>query len=209
MIEWTQNNSLCLCTAGCIRFFGAPLSLCVLLQSIKLPLQNLSTASPIFSMIGCFLLLFICRSRHWHARSSMGRRLVARVRRLCRQYFRLYSATVHVSVKTRWHWLQCNYSRRQQEHSEQRQRFSTCFIQDIGVDNTMDMPNKNLAIANRSRVSCINTNNITMTLKSGLVEVTQCHWKWCHSKAWVRFPIRLLGKGNVDLYSASSWEPHL
>ena len=35
-------------------------------------------------------------------------------------------------------------------------------------------PNKILAIANRSRVSCINTNNNTMTLKSGL-EVTQCH----------------------------------
>ena len=35
-----------------------------------------------------------------------------------------------------------------------------------------DNPNKNLAIANRSRVSCINTNNNTMTLKSGL-EVTQ------------------------------------
>ena len=34
-------------------------------------------------------------------------------------------------------------------------------------------PNKNLAIANRSRVSCINT-NYTMTLKSGL-EVTQGH----------------------------------
>ena len=29
-----------------------------------------------------------------------------------------------------------------------------------------------------------------MTLKSGL-EVTQGHWNWCHSKAWVRFPIRL------------------
>ena len=42
--------------------------------------------------------------------------------------------------------------------------------------------NKNLAIANRSRVSCINTNNNTMTLKSGL-EVTQCHRKWCYSKA--------------------------
>jgi len=35
--------------------------------------------------------------------------------------------------------------------------------------------NKNLAIANRSRVSCINTNNNIMTLKSSL-EVTQCHW---------------------------------
>ena len=33
---------------------------------------------------------------------------------------------------------------------------------------------KNLAIANRSRVSCINTNNNTMTLKSGF-EVTQGH----------------------------------
>jgi len=30
-----------------------------------------------------------------------------------------------------------------------------------------------------------------VTLKSGL-EVTQDHWKWCRSKAWVRFPIRLL-----------------
>ena len=29
-------------------------------------------------------------------------------------------------------------------------------------------------------------NNI-VTLKSGL-EVTQGHWNWCHSKAWVRFP---------------------
>ena len=34
--------------------------------------------------------------------------------------------------------------------------------------------NKNLAIANRSRVSCINTNNNTITMKSGL-EVTQGH----------------------------------
>jgi len=34
--------------------------------------------------------------------------------------------------------------------------------------------NKNLAIANRSRVSCINTNNNTMTLKSSF-EVTQGH----------------------------------
>ena len=34
--------------------------------------------------------------------------------------------------------------------------------------------NKNLAIANRSRVSCINTNNNTMTLKSDF-EVTQGH----------------------------------
>ena len=33
-------------------------------------------------------------------------------------------------------------------------------------------------------------NNI-VTFKYGL-EVTQDHWKWCHSKAWVRFPIRLL-----------------
>jgi len=33
-------------------------------------------------------------------------------------------------------------------------------------------------------------NNI-VTLKSGL-EVTQCHLNWCHSKAWMRFPIRLL-----------------
>jgi len=48
---------------------------------------------------------------------------------------------------------------------------------------TITQLNKNLAIANRSRVSCINANNNTMTLKSGL-EVTQCHWKWCRSNAW-------------------------
>jgi len=30
-----------------------------------------------------------------------------------------------------------------------------------------------------------------MTLKSGS-EVTQGHWSWCHSKASVRFRIRLL-----------------
>jgi len=45
---------------------------------------------------------------------------------------------------------------------------TTCY----GTPQTND--NKNLAIANRSRVSCINTNNNIMTLKSGL-EVTQCH----------------------------------
>jgi len=31
-------------------------------------------------------------------------------------------------------------------------------------------------------------NNI-MILKSGLIHG---HWNWCHSKAWVRFPIRLV-----------------
>jgi len=30
-----------------------------------------------------------------------------------------------------------------------------------------------------------------MTLKSGL-QVNQGHWNWCHSKAWVQFPICLL-----------------
>jgi len=33
--------------------------------------------------------------------------------------------------------------------------------------------------------------NIIVTLKSGL-EATQAHRNWCHSKAWVRFPTRLL-----------------
>ena len=42
------------------------------------------------------------------------------------------------------------------------------------VNPVCDVTDKNLAIANRSRVSCINTNNNTMTLKSGL-EVTQGH----------------------------------
>jgi len=38
-------------------------------------------------------------------------------------------------------------------------------------------------------LSYLTLNNI-MTLKSEL-EVTQDHSKWYHSKAWVRFPIRL------------------
>jgi len=33
-------------------------------------------------------------------------------------------------------------------------------------------------------------NNI-VTLKSGL-EVTEGHWNWCQSKAWVQFHIRLI-----------------
>jgi len=33
--------------------------------------------------------------------------------------------------------------------------------------------------------------NNTVTLKYGL-EVTQDNWNWCHSIAWVQFPIRLL-----------------
>ena len=53
------------------------------------------------------------------------------------------------------------------------------------------------------------TLNNTVTLKSGL-EVTQCHWKWCHSKAWVQFPICLLHVCRsicciLDLYVMLSW----
>jgi len=33
--------------------------------------------------------------------------------------------------------------------------------------------------------------NDIVTLKSGL-EVAKGHWKCCHSKAWLWFPIRLL-----------------
>ena len=40
-----------------------------------------------------------------------------------------------------------------------------------------------------SFASYLTLNNI-VTLKTGL-EVSQGHWNWCHSKAWVRFPIRL------------------
>ena len=47
---------------------------------------------------------------------------------------------------------------------------STCCVK----KQSSTVSNKNLAIANRSRVSCINTNNNTMTLKSGF-EVTQGH----------------------------------
>ena len=46
--------------------------------------------------------------------------------------------------------------------------------QSFGSNIYYSSKDKNLAIANRSRVSCINTNNNTMTLKSGL-EVTQGH----------------------------------
>jgi len=38
-------------------------------------------------------------------------------------------------------------------------------------------------------LSYLTLNNVE-TLKSGL-EVTQGHSNWYHSKAWVRFPIRL------------------
>ena len=38
--------------------------------------------------------------------------------------------------------------------------------------------------------SYLTYNNI-VTVKSGL-EVTQGHWNWCNSIAWVQFPIRLL-----------------
>jgi len=31
--------------------------------------------------------------------------------------------------------------------------------------------------------------NVIVTLKCGL-KVTKGHWNWCHSKAWVRFPIQ-------------------
>ena len=54
-------------------------------------------------------------------------------------------------------------------HTEADQRYTH-----YSRDYTVSVSNKNLAIANRSRVSCINTNNNTMTLKSGL-EVTQGH----------------------------------
>jgi len=46
-------------------------------------------------------------------------------------------------------------------------------------------------IALSCTISSFLTLNNIVTLKSGL-EVTQCHWNWCHSKAWVQFPIRLL-----------------
>ena len=60
--------------------------------------------------------------------------------------------------------------------------YNVCRSIDIRKQNDREHKhNKNLAIENRSRVSCINTNNNIMTLKSGL-EVTQCHWMWCHSK---------------------------
>jgi len=51
------------------------------------------------------------------------------------------------------------------------------------------------AIVTNIALSCTVASYLTLinivTLKSGL-EVTQGHWNWCHSKAWMRFPIRLL-----------------
>ena len=46
------------------------------------------------------------------------------------------------------------------------------------------------------------TSNICVTLKSGLLRGSSRSlkmvwpWNWCHSKAWVRFPIRFLGLYN-------------
>jgi len=39
-------------------------------------------------------------------------------------------------------------------------------------------------------LSYFTLNNI-VTLKSWL-EVTEDHWRWCHSRTWARFPIYLL-----------------
>jgi len=47
----------------------------------------------------------------------------------------------------------------------------------------------NTLLSHSSHSSYLTLSNI-VTLKSGL-EVTQDHSKWYHSKAWVRFPIRL------------------
>jgi len=51
------------------------------------------------------------------------------------------------------------------------------------------------AIVTNIALSCTVASYLTLinivTLKSGL-EVTQGHWNRCHSKAWMRFPIRLL-----------------
>ena len=62
-------------------------------------------------------------------------------------------------------------------HWEKNSRILTIYIVNrffVLKNKMISRKNKNLAIANRSRVSCINTNNNTMTLKSGL-EVTQGH----------------------------------
>jgi len=40
----------------------------------------------------------------------------------------------------------------------------------------------------RSYTTYSQSMNIIMTLTCGL-EVTQDHWKWYHSKVWIRFPI--------------------
>jgi len=34
--------------------------------------------------------------------------------------------------------------------------------------------------------------DIKVTTLISELEVTQGHWNWCHSKAWLRFPTRLL-----------------
>ena len=64
--------------------------------------------------------------------------------------------------------IMCEIRQRSKKLSPSKFRYRS------GLLRTSQCYNKNLAIANRSRVSCINTNNNTMTLKSGLV-VTQGH----------------------------------
>ena len=46
---------------------------------------------------------------------------------------------------------------------------------------------------------------IFVTLKSGL-EVTQGHWNWCHSKAWVQFPIPFYS--NCGRICSRLWDIH-
>ena len=58
-----------------------------------------------------------------------------------------------------------------------------------------DRPRMTLLVShcNYSSILYHLTFNNTVILKYGL-EVTQGHWNWCHSKAWVWFTIRLYSK---------------
>jgi len=62
---------------------------------------------------------------------------------------------------------------------------------------TLSSKTSNLAIANKSRLTCAHNtsreskpNSNSVILACGL-EITQGHSNWYHSKAWMLFPIRL------------------
>ena len=74
----------------------------------------------------------------------------------------------------------------------------------VNSNNISRHIHKNLAIANRSRVSCINTNNNTMTLKSGF-EVTQGHCSLGTVSYSPSIVTMALSVAVCDIFSVKQW----